>query len=81
MKNAEIRLADYASNYFKHEHILPFLELIYEADAKGANKSLDCFLDKINCDNYFLGIPHKKSALVNKDTMYVSKVKMLVFRE
>lgn len=74
MKNAEIRLADYASDYFKHNHLLPFLELIYESDAKGTNKSFHSFLEKIGCEKYFLGIPHKQSALVKKDTMYVSKV-------
>ena len=73
MKNAEIRLANYASSYFKHSHLLPFLELIYEPDAKGTNKSLNDFLEKVECTRFFLGIPHKKTALVNKDTMYVSK--------
>ena len=78
MKNAEIRLANYASDYFKHNHLLPFLELIYEPDAKGTNKSLGSFLEKIGCKKYFLGIPHKKTALVNKDTMYVSEVNKTV---
>ena len=73
MKNAEIRLAGYAANYFKHDHLLPFLELIYELNEKGTNKSLDDFLRKVGSQRFFLGIPHKKSALVNKDTMNVTK--------
>lgn len=74
MKNAEIRLANYASDYFKHSYLLPFLEIIYEPHAKGVNKSIDCFLEKVNCERFFLGIPHKKAALVSKDSMYVSNV-------
>lgn len=74
MKTTEIRLANYASKYFKHDNLLPFLELIYEPDAKGANKSIDIFLNAIGIEKFFLGIPHKKSALVTNDEKYVSKV-------
>lgn len=74
MKHEEIRLASYASDYFIHEHIIPFFELIYEPDDKGKNKSIYSFLEKTDCKKYFLGIPHKKTALVKKDRMYASNV-------
>lgn len=74
MKNAEIRLAKYAKSYFVHPQVLPFLELIYETDSAGTNKNLNTFLSNVSCNRFFLGIPHKNTALVKKDTMYVSKV-------
>lgn len=63
LKKYEILNAKYFKRFLNHKDIIPFLELRYSLKEKKKNCHLNDFLKVTGINNFFLGIPHKKSAI------------------
>ena len=63
LKKTEIIKAQYFNKYLHHENIIPFLELRYSLNEQAKNCNLNDFLQITKLSTFFLGIPHKKSAI------------------
>ncbi len=63
LKKYEILRAKYVVKYINHQSIIPFLELRYSLSEEKKNSNLKDFIEVTHLKKYFLGIPHKKTAI------------------
>ena len=63
LKKYEILYAKYFKRFLNHKDVIPFLELRYSLKEEKKNCHLNDFLKVAGINNFFLGIPHKKSAI------------------